>query len=113
LNTGRSSCCERQRLPWRTESRIEFPNAVVRLVIEQQEIDLGRLEPRHHHVLAQIDQLGEFEPQRASSSHCPVSPVRLSVIDSNRSSAGDKCSTKMTGISVSPAARAASTTPWP
>jgi hypothetical protein len=50
--------------PCRNESRIGFPNAVVRLVIQQQEIDLRRLEPGDHDVLAQIDQLGEFDPQR-------------------------------------------------
>jgi hypothetical protein len=93
-------------------SESDFPNAVVRLVIQQQEIDLRFLERRHDDVLAKIDQLGEFDPQ-ASSSHCPVSPMRFSVIDSKRCSVGDKCSTKTTGISVSPVARAASRTPWP
>jgi hypothetical protein len=48
----------------RSESEIDFPNAVVRLVIQQQEIDFRFLKPRHDDVLAKIDQLGEFDPQR-------------------------------------------------
>jgi hypothetical protein len=50
--------------PCRNESRIELPIVVVRLVIQQEEIDLRRLEPRDHNVFAQIDQLGEFNSQR-------------------------------------------------
>ena len=48
----------------RSESEIDFPNAVVRLVIKKQKIDFRFLEPRHYDVLAEIDQLGELDPQR-------------------------------------------------
>jgi hypothetical protein len=39
----------------RGEGEIDFLNAVVRLVIQQQEIDLRFLKPRHDDVLAKID----------------------------------------------------------
>ena len=48
----------------RSASEIDFPHAVVRLVIKRQKIDFRFLEPRHYDLLAKIDQLGEFDPQR-------------------------------------------------
>jgi hypothetical protein len=54
----------RDGYPRQGESRVEFSGPIVQPIVEQQEIDFRRLEPRHHDVLAQIDQLGEFDPQR-------------------------------------------------
>ena len=48
----------------RRGSPIDFPVAIFRLVIEQQEIDFRRFEPRHHHVLTQVNQVGEFDLER-------------------------------------------------
>ena len=58
----------------RSESEIEFPNAVVRLVIKQQKIDLRFLEPRHYDVLAKIDQ--RTRRIRSSAPLRPTGPFR-------------------------------------